>query len=144
MHNYGTKVVNIKNKPILDVVAGILIKDNCYFCAKRAKGHSMAGKWEFPGGKIEVGEGPQQAVVRELKEELSVDAKVLMDLIYLEYEYADFYLKLHVFTCETLDTPLLSEHIEGSYRSLNELQQLAWDDCDIQIIKSLEDYHKSK
>lgn len=126
------------SKPALRVVAGVLTKNGKYFCAQRAKGHSMAEKWEFPGGKIEQNETAASAIARELWEELAVRAVVKQKLIYLEYEYSDFYLKLEVFLCETEDTPLLKEHTNGGYRTIFELKALPWDECDIHIIEKLE------
>ena len=84
-------------KPVLDVVAGIIWRDGNYLAVERPEGSNMAGWWEFPGGKIEPGESREDALVRELREELGitpVDFEYWRDL---EHEYDEFSVRLHFF-----------------------------------------------
>ena len=102
----------------------------------------MAGKWEFPGGKIERGETAEQCVVRELAEELHVSAAILAKLGIIEHDYDDFRIRLHVFVCEIRDdsVPFSNEHDDAGWRSLDELKALPWDECDIRILPELAEW----
>ena len=95
-------------------------------------------KWEFPGGKVEVGEGLEEALVREIREELSVDIEVSERLITVEHTYPDFHLTMHVFKC-VLDQGeiTLNEHVALKWLSVDELDQLDWAAADVPVVKSL-------
>ena len=97
------------------VVAGIIIEDGKVFATQRGYGEFKDG-WEFPGGKIEQGETPEEAVVREIMEELDteVEVKELFDTV--EYDYPKFHLSMDCFWCE-----LQSEHVV-----LNEQEDAKW------------------
>ncbi len=88
--------------PILLVVACALVdQDNRVLIARRPHGKSMAGLWEFPGGKIEDGELPEAALIRELKEELAIEVKAacLAPLTFASHTYDDFHLLMPLFIC---------------------------------------------
>lgn len=85
----------------LRVVAAYIEKDGCIFAAKRAYGF-LKGRWEFPGGKIEAGETPEEAIVREIKEELDTDIAVDGFFINVQYDYPDFHLDMDVFRCHVI------------------------------------------
>jgi 8-oxo-dGTP diphosphatase len=78
----------MKKRPPLLVAAGIILRDGRILVGQRRKGGRHSLKWEFPGGKVEPGESPQEALVRELIEELRIDAKVGPELARYEHEYA--------------------------------------------------------
>ncbi|WP_339747594.1 8-oxo-dGTP diphosphatase MutT [uncultured Maricaulis sp.] len=106
-------------KPVLYVAAcALLDSDGRILIAKRPEGKPMAGLWEFPGGKIEPGETPEQAVVRELREELSVEPceRCLDPFAFVSHPYPDFHLVMPLFLCRTWD----------GFPQPNEGQQLAW------------------
>lgn len=87
---------------ILTVVACALIDaDNRILIAKRPEGKAMAGLWEFPGGKLEPGERPEGALIRELKEELNIETKIdcLAPLTFASYPYDDFHLLMPLYIC---------------------------------------------
>jgi len=89
----------------IEVVAAIITKDGKYFATQRGYG-DFAGGWEFPGGKMEPGETPQDALVREIKEELDADITVGELIETVEYDYPTFHLTMHCFLCE-----LVSDHV---------------------------------
>ena len=89
-------------KPVVLVVACALIdRDNRILLAQRPQGKAMAGLWEFPGGKVEAGETPEQALIRELEEELSVrtEAACLAPLTFASHGYDGFHLLMPLFIC---------------------------------------------
>mgnify|MGYP001036875801 CR=1 FL=1 len=90
------------DKPTLLVVAAALIDvDGRVLLAQRPEGKAMAGLWEFPGGKIEAGERPEAALIRELDEELGIDTKesCLAPLTFTSHDYNDFHLILMLYAC---------------------------------------------
>lgn len=96
-------------KPILLVAAAALIDaDNRVLIAKRPEGKSLAGLWEFPGGKVSPGETPEQALRRELKEELSIDVceTCLAPFTFASHAYKDFHLLMPLFICRNWDGEL--------------------------------------
>ena len=111
-------------------VAGVLIKDNHVLMATRPEGKSHTGSWEFPGGKIEVGESLNEALVRELSEEIGVVAKVedCKDLTYIVQNYNSKQVKLYVMLVKSwLGEPLGNEGQKLYWQNLNtkcELQPL--------------------
>jgi len=104
-------------KPVLYVAAcALLDADGRILIAKRPEGKPMAGLWEFPGGKIEPGETPEQAVVRELREELMVEPceRCLHPFAFVSHAYDDFHIVMPLFLCRTWDgfpTPVEGQEI---------------------------------
>ena len=93
-------------KPLVLVAACALIDpDGRVLLAQRPEGRSMAGLWEFPGGKIEPGETPEQCLIRELREEIGVDswASCLAPLTFASHAYEDFHLLMPLFACRKWD-----------------------------------------
>lgn len=94
----------------MDVVAGIILnQDGQVLLAQRAEGKSLAGLWEFPGGKIEADEIPTEALVRELAEELNLKVKIKGPLGVFDYRYDWGPLRLHVFVATAVSVPELGE-----------------------------------
>ncbi|MDP6927948.1 MAG: (deoxy)nucleoside triphosphate pyrophosphohydrolase, partial [Rhodospirillales bacterium] len=102
-------------KPI-NVVAAIIKKDDCYLIAKRNKNKYMGLKWEFPGGKVEDGETFEEALSREILEELNVNIKIYDKLAQEKYKDDEINVVLHYFQCS-----LISEDI-----TLSEHETIAW------------------
>ena len=91
------------SKPVLLVAAAALVDpDNRVLIAQRPHGRSMAGLWEFPGGKVEAGETPEQALVRELREELSIEVceTCLAPFTFASHSYDRFHLLMPLFLCK--------------------------------------------
>ena len=124
----------------IQVVAAVLFWQGKVLCVQRAEHEReyVSLKWEFPGGKIEVGESREEALVREIREELSVDIEVSEFLMTVEHTYPDFHLTMHVFKC-VLDQGeiTLNEHVALKWLSIDELDQLDWAAADIPVVKSL-------
>lgn len=102
--------------PIVLVAAVALVdRDGRVLIAKRPAGKAMAGLWEFPGGKVEAGELPEAALIRELKEELGIDTvkSCLAPLSFASHSYDDFHLLMPLFVCRVWEgTPTAEEHDE--------------------------------
>ena len=88
-------------KTILVVAVVLIDRDGRVLLSKRPSGKSMAGLWEFPGGKVENGEVPEEALIRELNEELGIDtwSSCLAPLSFASHSYEDFHLLMPVFVC---------------------------------------------
>ena len=122
----------------LVVVAGAIIKDKKVFSAQRGNSGKTAFKWEFPGGKINPGETPEQALARELQEELSINVQV-NELVYqVVDEYEDVILHIDTYRCSLISgTPTLSEHINMAWSSKEELDKLEFSPADDPVLKKI-------
>jgi len=122
----------------IEVVAAVTIKENKVFATQRGYGE-FKDWWEFPGGKIEQGETPQQALVREIKEELSADI-VVKDLIEtVEWDYPNFHLTMHCFWCEMASEALhLNEHEASAWLGKDDIRTVKWLPADLEIISKIE------
>lgn len=121
----------------IEVVAAIIRKRDKIFITRRGYGEFL-GMWEFPGGKIEEGETQENALIREIKEELELDINNLKYFTTVEYEYPNFYLTMHCFICEIAGGKLkLNVHNDAKWVSLNELSSQNWIPADIEVVEKL-------
>ena len=122
-------------KKQIDVVGAVVVADGGVLCVQRGPRGSLAGKWEFPGGKIEPGESPQAALEREIREELMCGIEVGEEITTTSYEYDFGIVNLTTFYCQLVaGTPRLVEHAQMSWRSPDRLSELDWAPADIPAV----------
>ena len=124
----------------IKVVAAIIEKDGKIFATQRGYGN-YKDWWEFPGGKIEAGESPQEALRREIREELDTEIAVGRLLTSVEYDYPEFHMSMDCFICTIVSGQLtLLEHEAARWLGAGELWQVRWLPSDIKVIEELEKY----
>ena len=116
------------------VTAGIIYNHGKILIAQRKHGKSMEYKWEFPGGKIEAGETPSQALQREIREELNACIEVGNCIITVQHQYQECSITLDAFFCTLLSKHItLKEHVDAQWTSPQNLQSLSWAAADIPV-----------
>ncbi|WP_132322457.1 (deoxy)nucleoside triphosphate pyrophosphohydrolase [Pseudobacteriovorax antillogorgiicola] len=118
----------------MDVVCALMAQKNTYFVAKRADHKASGGRWEFPGGKVEEGESPAEAIIRELAEELDVQSAVEQVLEPILVEKKNFALRLIPVKVSIQGTILLKEHSDGRWLSPSDLLGLDLCEGDREIV----------
>lgn len=125
------------DKKVIKVVAAIIRDNDKIFVTQRGYGEFKGG-WEFPGGKIEAGETPEEALVREIMEELDTEIAVGKLINTIEYDYPKFHLSMKCFWAEVVSGDLiLKEHESARWLTKNELDSVEWLPADISIIESI-------
>lgn len=120
------------------VVAALLEKDKLILVARRRQGKSMGGLWEFPGGKIESGETPEQALERELREELNLETRTGAHFETVFHSYPDFDIELIAYWSTWVSGQIqLKDHDEARFVARVELTQLEMAPADVPLIKKL-------
>lgn len=121
-------------KVVATVICDSLQEKKRIFATARGYGE-FKGMWEFPGGKIEPGETPQQALVREIREELDTTIKVGELIETIEYDYPDFHLSMDCFWCEIIEGDLvLLEAQEGRWLTKDGLDSVKWLPADLELV----------
>lgn len=122
------------------VVCAIIIEDEKVYCTQRGPNKSLAYKWEFPGGKVEDNEIMEDALSREIKEELKCNIKIV-EYFATSTCYYDFgVIQLNSFICKFDNSlPTLTEHINDKWVSIQDIRELDWAEADIPIINKLID-----
>ncbi len=119
------------------VVAAVIVNDDKVLATQRGYGEFKDG-WEFPGGKIEAGESPEKALIREIKEELEMDIKVGTLIDTVEYDYPNFHLSMDCFFASIVQgTPLLKEHEAAKWLTRDLLGSVDWLPADQGLIEKL-------
>jgi 8-oxo-dGTP diphosphatase len=124
----------------IEVVAGVIFWKDEILCVQRPKSkfHYISEKYEFPGGKIEENETKEDALHRELIEELNLSTKINSFFMTVVHEYPDFKLTMHSFMCEVDSKEVeLNEHIDKKWLKIDELSTLDWAAADIPIVNKL-------
>ena len=126
-------------KKHLEVVGAVFVQGGKVLAARRgeSKYAYVAHKYEFAGGKIEPGESPERALVREIKEELCADIRILRPFLTMEHEYPDFTITLHTFLCEFLSGFSNTEHEALEWMPLSSLNAENWAPADAPAVEKL-------
>ena len=123
----------------IEVVAALIFREGKVLCVQRPDNREYISlKWEFPGGKVEVSESREQALMREIKEELVVEIHELQYLTTVEHSYPDFHLTMHAYTCALKTGEVtLKEHVAAQWLAAEELGQLDWAAADVPVVNLL-------
>ncbi|WP_275298432.1 (deoxy)nucleoside triphosphate pyrophosphohydrolase [Clostridium sp. YIM B02555] len=123
---------------MIDVVAAILTKEDRILIAKRKEDKSQGGLWEFPGGKVEPGEEPEESLVRELKEEMEIEVAVKEHVADSIYDYGNIQVRLIAFKAEILSGDIiLNDHSEYRWILISEMDNFIFAPADIPIVEKL-------
>lgn len=120
------------------VVAAIIRRGDKIYATQRGYGDYKDG-WEFPGGKVEPHETPEQALIREIKEELLADIKVGKKLITVEHDYPGFHLSMDCFWAELVndEDPVLTEHEAARWLTKDALNEVDWLPADVKVVEAV-------
>ncbi len=120
----------------IEVVAAIIVKDGKILSTQRGYG-DLEGKWEFPGGKIEPGETKEDAIKREISEEMN--AKIIPQKLFatIEYDYEKFHLTMHTFICKLDGDFELLEHHAAKWLDMNDLKNVDWCPADVKVAQRI-------
>lgn len=125
------------------VVAALMVENNKVLIAARKKG-TLQGLWEFPGGKIEEGESPEQALIREIREEMEIAISVDKCLMTREYDYPEFHLSMECFICTPLSSHIhLNDHLGIKWIDIKKDDSINWVPADEAIFEKLIQYQQS-
>ena len=127
----------IESMKTIEVVAAIIIRDGKLFATQRGYGE-WKDWWEFPGGKIEPEESQEDALKREIREELATEIEVGTLLSTVEYDYPKFHLTMHCYLCTIISGELsLLEHEDARWQTTDELDSVKWLPADKDVIEKL-------
>ena len=122
----------------IEVVAAIIHDDEGRIFATQRGYGEWKDWWEFPGGKMEAGETPEEALVREIREELSAEISVDEFLCTVEYDYPQFHLTMHCYLCSLMTESLyLNEHEAAKWLMKDELDSVKWLPADVKVVEAL-------
>ena len=122
----------------INVACAVIIDNDKIFACQRGYGE-WKDWWEFPGGKIEPGESPEDALQRETREELAIDIAIGRLLTTVDYDYPHFHLTMHCYLCHLKDDtqPHLLEHEAAKWLGKDKLEEVKWLPADVEVIKAL-------
>lgn len=123
----------------IDVVAAIIKRGDEILATQRGYGN-YEGWWEFPGGKIESGETPEQALVREIREELRADIAIEKHIIDVSHDYPEFHIDMQCFLCSLVGDELtLVEHEDAKWLDAEHVKSVKWLPSDIEVVDALQE-----
>jgi 8-oxo-dGTP diphosphatase len=126
------------DRKTIHVVAAVIRRGNEIFATQRGYGE-YKDWWEFPGGKVESGESPEEALVREIREELDTSIEVEEFLTTVEYDYPAFHLVMDCYWCKVKEGRLtLLEHEAAKWLPADQLRQVRWLPADVLVVTSIE------
>lgn len=127
-----------KTYELIEVACAIIIKDNKFLVTQRSEEMALPLKWEFPGGKVEANESPEDCLKREIKEELNLDISIAEKLNENQHVYESFSIRLIPYIVKIKSgNIILSEHRDYKFLNKNELLDLDWAEADIPIVHQL-------
>lgn len=124
----------------IEVVAAVIEHENHYLCVQRNanKFDYISYKYEFPGGKIEPNETNEEALKREIQEELNIEIEIQKHIITVEHTYPDFIISMHTYLCKSQNRTLtLNEHVDHKWLEIVDLPSLDWAAADVPIVDYL-------
>lgn len=123
----------------IEVVAAVITDGKSIFATQRGYGEFKGG-WEFPGGKIENNETPEEALIREIKEELDADITIRSFIRTIQHTYPEFHLTMHCYLCSLAsDHMVLKEHDAVRWLTRDNIDAVAWLPADLEIIPDIND-----
>lgn len=123
----------------IEVVAAIIQDGDRYFATQRGYG-DYKDWWEFPGGKVEAGETPEEALVREIQEELDTTIKVERFLTTVDWDYPKFHLTMHCYLCTVAEGDLtLREHEAAKWLTMDDIDSVNWLPADVLVVNALKE-----
>lgn len=121
----------------VDVVAAIIVRDDTVLATQRGYGE-FEGWWEFPGGKVDAGETPEEALVREIHEEMNAAITVERYLCTAEHDYETFHLSMRCYICSLVDDKFeLLEHHAAKWLNAAHLDEVKWLPADVQVVDAI-------
>jgi len=124
----------------IEVVAAVILNNNQYLCVQRnsSKYDYISYKYEFPGGKVEENETNEEALLREIKEELNLEIQIEKYIITVDHTYPDFKISMHTYLCDSNNREItLNEHINQKWLRKEDLRNLDWAEADVPIVNYL-------
>ena len=123
------------NKKEVEVVAAVIKKSNLFYLVQRPFNREVGGKWEFPGGKIEIGESKEQALAMELKEELNIEVMINNHILTSDYEYNAFKIRIHFYECKIKNgISKVTEHINEKWLLKSQIEKIDLASADIAVL----------
>lgn len=126
-------------KKHLDVVAGLIKDKEQFFICQRSKNMTLPEMWEFPGGKIEQNESPEQALIREINEELDCDIVVDNHIDTSDFDYGHFSITISVYLCTLTNdtTPTINEHMDSAWISIDQFENYTFPPADLNALNKI-------
>jgi 8-oxo-dGTP diphosphatase len=125
----------------IEVVAAIIRRDDKIFATQRGYG-DWKDWWECPGGKVEQGETPEEALKREIREELSADISVDQFFCTVDYDYPAFHITMHCYLCQLIsDAPHLNEHEAARWLKMDGLDSVKWLPADVLVVEKIKNHN---
>ena len=132
-------------KKHIEVVAAVIEHDGKILCMERDQGKYdyVSFKWEFPGGKIEQGETKEEALARELREEMEMSVEIKKHFLDVYHEYPDFTINMYSYLCEAKNTEFkMNVHHDFVWLEKNQIEKLDWAAADLPIVKKIIEENK--
>ena len=135
--------MDMERKTIV-VVAAVICRDSTVLATQRGYG-AYKGWWEFPGGKVEAGESDEEALKREIREELDMEIETGSHLSKVEYDYPEFHLTMNCYWCRIREGHVrLLEHEAARWLPLSDLRQVDWLPADVLVVEKIENMLQQK